>query len=340
MTNKSNPNDPYAKAGVNIDDGNALIKLIKSSVNATHNKSVMGGIGGFAGLYELNHQLKKPTLVACTDGVGTKVSLSKKYNTLGSVGQDLVAMCVNDMAACGATPLFFLDYFASSKLELKETATIIKGIAKACKKTNMALLGGETAEMPGHYTKGNFDLAGFAVGVVDKSKIISGQKIKTNHVILGIESSGPHSNGYSLIRKILSRDKPPSAVLKTLLKPTHLYTSMVNDVVKKNIKVSGIANITGGGITENIPRIIPKDLAADIDLNGWKFPKAFQWLQEKGKINNEDMLRIFNCGIGLAIILPLSEVKSLENLAGKYKFKTHRIGKIVKRTQGELTYLN
>ena len=340
MTNKSNPNDPYAKAGVNIDDGNALIKLIKSSVNATHNKSVMGGIGGFAGLYELNHQLKKPTLVACTDGVGTKVSLSKKYNTLGSVGQDLVAMCVNDMAACGATPLFFLDYFASSKLELKETATIIKGIAKACKKTNMALLGGETAEMPGHYTKGNFDLAGFAVGIVDKSKIISGKKIKTNHVILGIESSGPHSNGYSLIRKILSRDKPPSAVLKTLLKPTHLYTSMVNDVVKKNIKVSGIANITGGGITENIPRIIPKDLAADIDLNGWKFPKAFQWLQEKGKINNEDMLRIFNCGIGLAIILPLSEVKSLENLASKYKFKTHRIGKIVKRTQGELTYLN
>ena len=340
MTNKSNPNDPYAKAGVNIDDGNALIKLIKSSVNATHNKSVMGGIGGFAGLYELNHQLKKPTLVACTDGVGTKVTLSKKYNTLGSVGQDLVAMCVNDMAACGATPLFFLDYFASSKLELEETATIIKGIAKACKKTNMALLGGETAEMPGHYTKGNFDLAGFAVGVVDKSKIISGKKIKTNHVILGIESSGPHSNGYSLIRKILSRHKPPASVLKTLLKPTHLYTSLVNDVVKKNIKVSGIANITGGGITENIPRIIPKHLAADIDLNGWKFPKAFQWLQEKGKISNEDMLRIFNCGIGLAIILPLSEVKSLKNLTSKYKFKTHRIGKIVKRTQGELTYLN
>ena len=340
MTNKSNPNDPYAKAGVNIDDGNALIKLIKSSVNATHNKSVMGGIGGFAGLYELNHQLKKPTLVACTDGVGTKVTLSKKYNTLGSVGQDLVAMCVNDMASCGATPLFFLDYFASSKLELKETATIIKGIAKACKKTNMALLGGETAEMPGHYTKGNFDLAGFAVGVVDKSKIISGKKIKTNHVIVGIESSGPHSNGYSLIRKILSRHKPPPSVLKTLLKPTHLYTSMVNDVVKKNIKVSGIANITGGGITENIPRIIPKHLAADIDLNGWKFPKAFQWLQEKGKISNEDMLRIFNCGIGLAIILPLSEVKSLKNLTSKYKFKTHRIGKILKRTQGELTYLN
>ena len=340
MTNKSNPNDPYAKAGVNIDDGNALIKLIKSSVNATHNKSVMGGIGGFAGLYELNHQLKKPTLVACTDGVGTKVALSKKYNTLGSVGQDLVAMCVNDMAACGASPLFFLDYFASSKLELKETATIIKGIAKACKKTNMALLGGETAEMPGHYTKGNFDLAGFAVGVVDKSKIISGKKIKTNHVILGIESSGPHSNGYSLIRKILSRHKPPLSVLKTLLKPTHLYTSLVNDVVKKNINVSGIANITGGGITENIPRIIPKHLAADIDLNGWKFPKAFQWLQEKGKISNEDMLRIFNCGIGLALILPLSEVKSFENLAGKYKFKTYRIGKIVKRTQGELTYLN
>jgi len=340
MTSKSNPNDPYAKAGVNIDDGNALVKLIKSSVNATHNRSVMGGIGGFAGLYELNHQLKKPTLVACTDGVGTKVTLSKKYNTLGSVGQDLVAMCVNDMAACGATPLFFLDYFASSKLELKETAKIIKGVAKACKKTNMALLGGETAEMPGHYTKGNFDLAGFAVGVVDKSKIISGKKIKTNHVILGIESSGPHSNGYSLIRKILSRHKPPSSVLKTLLKPTHLYTSLVNDVVKKNIEVSGIANITGGGITENIPRIIPKHLAADIDLNGWKFPRAFQWLQEKGKISNEDMLRIFNCGIGLAIILPLSEVKLLKNLASKYKFKTHQIGKIVKRTQGELTYLN
>ena len=172
MTNKSNPNDPYAKAGVNIDDGNALIKLIKSSVNATHNKSVMGGIGGFAGLYELNHRLKKPTLVACTDGVGTKVTLSKKYNTLGSVGQDLVAMCVNDMAACGATPLFFLDYFASSKLELKETATIIKGIAKACKKANCSLIGGETAEMPNHYKGKNFDLAGFSVGVVEKKLII------------------------------------------------------------------------------------------------------------------------------------------------------------------------
>ena len=338
MTNKSNPNDPYAKAGVNIDDGNALIKLIKSSVNATHNKSVMGGIGGFAGLYELNHRLKKPMLVACTDGVGTKVALSKKYNTLGSVGQDLVAMCVNDMASCGATPLFFLDYFACSKLELNETATIIKGIATACKETNMALLGGETAEMPGHYTKGNFDLAGFAVGIVDRSKIINGKKIKTNHVILGIESSGPHSNGYSLIRKILSRNKPPSAVLKMLLKPTHLYTPLVNDVMKNNIKVSGIANITGGGITENMPRIIPKHLAADIDLNSWKFPNAFQWLQKKGKISNEDMLRIFNCGIGLAMILPLSEIKSLEDLARKYKFKTHRIGKIVKRTKSDLTY--
>jgi len=330
----------YKKSGVNIKAADKFVDFISTVSAKKRGKKKFSNIGGFGSITNIPGNIKQPRIVACTDGVGTKIEIANTLNKFDTIGIDLVAMSVNDLIVQGAKPLLFLDYISINKIDLKKLKAIIKGINKGCNQSECELVGGETAEMPGHYAKGNFDLAGFAVGVVDKSKIISGKKIKTNHVILGIESSGPHSNGYSLIRKILSRHKPPSSVLKTLLKPTHLYTSLVNDVVKKNIKVSGIANITGGGITENIPRIIPKDLAADIDLNGWKFPKAFQWLQEKGKISNEDMLRIFNCGIGLAIILPLSEVKSLENLASKYKFKTHRIGKIVKRTQAELTYLN
>ena len=307
MTSKTKPTDPYAKAGVNIEKGNELVDSIKASVNATHDRRVLGGIGGFAGLFQLGSKYKNPVLVGCTDGVGTKVALSQAHNKTHLTGQDLVAMCVNDMVTCGAEPLFFLDYFAASTLEPKSTAKIVKGIANACKKSNCALLGGETAEMPGHYAKNNFDLAGFSVGVVEKADLIDGKGIRPGHILLGVESSGPHSNGYSLIRSILKKHEAPNSIKQTLLKPTHLYPAPVLELIKKT-HVKGMAHITGGGLTENIPRILKSGLIANVNLSSWKFPKAFQWLQEKGKISEADMLRIFNCGIGMVCILDKSEI--------------------------------
>ena len=329
MTSKTKPTDPYAKAGVNIEKGNELVESIKASVNATHDRRVLGGIGGFAGLFQLGSRYKNPVLVGCTDGVGTKVALSQAHNKTHQTGQDLVAMCVNDMVTCGAEPLFFLDYFAASKLEPKVTAKIVKGIANACKKSNCALLGGETAEMPGHYAKDNFDLAGFSIGVVEKTNLIDGKGIKPGHVLLGIESSGPHSNGYSLIRSILKKHKAPESIMRVLLKPTHLYPAPILELIKKT-NVKGMAHITGGGLTENIPRILNNGLIAKINLSSWKFPKAFQWLQEKGKISQSDMLRIFNCGIGMVCILNNADVLKAKKILLNHKLRSYEIGSISK----------
>ncbi len=329
MTSKTKPMDPYAKAGVNIVKGNELVKSIKASVNATHDKRVLGGIGGFAGLFQLGTKYKNPILVGCTDGVGTKVALSQRHNKLHLTGQDLVAMCVNDMITCGAEPLFFLDYFATSKLEPKSTAKIVKGIAKACKKSNCALLGGETAEMPGHYLKNNFDLAGFSVGVLEKTKLIDGKSIKPGNILLGIESSGPHSNGYSLIRSIIKKHKAPDSILQALLKPTHLYPAPILELIKK-INVKGIAHITGGGLTENIPRILRSGLVAKVNLLSWKFPKVFKWLQEKGEISQADMLRIFNCGIGMVCIIDHTDLAKAQKVLSNHKLRTFEIGSIIK----------
>ena len=328
MTRKTKPTDPYAKAGVDIEKGNELVKSIKGSVNATHDKRVLGGIGGFAGLFHLGSKHKNPVLVGCTDGVGTKVALSQTYNKLHLTGQDLVAMCVNDMVTCGAEPLFFLDYFAASKLEPKNTAKIVKGIAKACKKSGCALLGGETAEMPGHYAKNNFDLAGFSVGVVEKGKLINGKRIKSGDILLGIESSGPHSNGYSLIRSIIKKHQAPKSIIHDLLKPTHLYPAPILELIKK-INVKGMAHITGGGLTENIPRILRKGLVAEINLSSWKFPRAFKWLQEKGKISQADMLKIFNCGIGMVCIVNKGDVADAQKVLSNHKLRTFEIGSII-----------
>ncbi|MDA8614324.1 phosphoribosylformylglycinamidine cyclo-ligase [Gammaproteobacteria bacterium] len=332
MTSKTKPTDPYAKAGVNIKKGNELVESIKASVNATHDPRVLGGIGGFAGLFQLGSKYKNPVLVGCTDGVGTKVALSQAHNKTHLIGQDLVAMCVNDMITCGAEPLFFLDYFAASKLEPKVTAKIVKGIANACKKSNCALLGGETAEMPGHYIKDNFDLAGFSIGVVEKKSLINGKDIKPGHILLGIESSGPHSNGYSLIRSILKKHKAPDSIIRVLLKPTLLYTSPVLELIKKT-NVKGMAHITGGGLTENIPRILKKGLVAKIALSTWNFPKAFQWLQAKGKISQSDMLRIFNCGIGMVCVLDKADVPKAQKILSAHKLRSYEIGCI---TTGDL----
>jgi len=339
MTTKTKPTDPYAKAGVNIEKGNELVHSIKASVNKTHDRRVLGGVGGFAGLFQLGSKYKNPVLVGCTDGVGTKVALSQAHDKTHLIGQDLVAMCVNDMVTCGAEPLFFLDYFAASKLEPKSTAKIVKGIANACKKSNCALLGGETAEMPGHYAKNNFDLAGFSVGVVEKENIIDGKKIKSGHILLGVESSGPHSNGYSLIRSILKKHKAPKAIMQVLLKPTHLYPAPVLELIKKT-NVKGMAHITGGGLTENIPRILKKGLVADIDLSTWKFPKAFLWLQEKGKISTSDMLRIFNCGIGMVCVLDKKEILKAQKILSAHKLRSFEIGKIIKGSLHERIQYN
>ena len=329
MTNKLKPIDPYAAAGVNIKAVNTFVDSIKKSVNATHDKRVLGGIGGFAGLFQLGDKYKNPVLVGCTDGVGTKVALSQANNKPNSIGQDLVAMCVNDMATCGAEPLFFLDYFAASKLEPKSHTQIVKSIAKACRLSNCALLGGETAEMPGHYVGNNYDLAGFSVGVVEKSKLINGKKIKAGQLLLAIESSGPHSNGYSLIRAIVKKKKPPQSIVNALLKPTHLYPVAIKELIKK-IDVKGMAHITGGGLTENIPRILKKGLLAQIHLSAWKFPKIFQWLQDSGKISQMDMLRIFNCGVGMVCVLDPNDASKAMQVLKKHSFNSFIIGSIQK----------
>ena len=335
-------NDPYKKAGVDIKAGNDLVDKIRKDVASTFDKNVLGGIGSFSGFYSLPKGFKNPVLVACTDGVGTKVALAQKNSSLGTIGQDLVAMCVNDMVTSGAHPLFFLDYFASSKLNVTETATVIKSIAKACKKTNCSLIGGETAEMPNHYIGNNFDLAGFSVGIVEKKLIIDSSKVRKNNIIIGIESSGAHSNGYSLINKLIKESKLSKSekvkLIKHALKPTHLYTNVILDLVKK-VKVKSIANITGGGLTENIPRSIPNTLSSEIYLSNWKMPVLFSTLQKLGKIQIRDMLRIFNCGIGMTLVIEPKDFDTTMKVISKHKFKGFMIGKVINKSSSEITFL-
>jgi len=335
-------NDPYKKAGVDIQAGNDLVNKIKKDVANTFDKNVLGGIGSFSGFYSLPKGFKNPVLVACTDGVGTKVTLAQENSSLRTIGQDLVAMCVNDMVTSGAHPLFFLDYFASSKLNVTETATVIKSIAKACKKTNCSLIGGETAEMPNHYIGKNFDLAGFSVGIVEKKLIIDSSKVRKNNIIIGIESSGAHSNGYSLINKLIKESKLSKSekmkLIKLALKPTHLYTNVILDLVKK-VKVKSIANITGGGLIENIPRSIPNTLSSEIYLSNWKIPVLFSTLQKLGKIQIRDMLRIFNCGIGMTVVIEPKDFDTTMKVLSKHKFKGFMIGKVVNKSSSEITFL-
>ncbi len=334
-------NDPYKKAGVDINAGNDLVNKIKGDVAKTFDKNVLGDIGSFSGFYSLPKGFKNPVLVACTDGVGTKVALAQSNSSLGTIGQDLVAMCVNDMVTSGAQPLFFLDYFATSKLNVAETASVIKGIAKACKKSNCSLIGGETAEMPNHYVGKNFDLAGFSVGIVEKRLIIDTSNVKKNHLIVGIESSGAHSNGFSLINKLIKELRSKSErkkLIKLALKPTHLYTSVILDLLKK-VKVKSIANITGGGILENIPRSIPKNLSSEIYLDNWKLPSLFQTLQSLGNIQMNDMLRIFNCGIGMTVIIDPKDLNTTMKVISQHKFKSYMIGKVVNKQSTEISFV-
>ena len=331
MTKEIIENDPYKLAGVDIDAGNSLVDQIKKSVAASHNKNVLDNIGGFAGMYELDKDIENPVLVACTDGVGTKVSLAQQYNDLSGIGQDLVAMCVNDLIVCGAKPLFFLDYYASSKLDVNEATTVVKSIADACVKSDCALLGGETAEMPGHYIDNNFDLAGFSVGCVSKDKIIKNDNVICGNVLIGIESSGPHSNGFSLIRKIIKESKvnkeEKNIIAKRCLEPTLLYPKLIMELIS-NYKINSLSHITGGGLTENLPRSIPDNLFVEIDTDSWEMPNIFKWLQENGNISDDDMYRIFNCGIGMVLFVDEDEELNISSRIKELKMNSFVIGKV------------
>ena len=334
MTKEIIDNDPYKLSGVDINAGNDLVEKIKEDVAASHNLNVLGNIGGFAGMYKLDRDIQNPVLVACTDGVGTKVSLAQEYKDLSGIGQDLVAMCVNDLIVCGAKPLFFLDYYASSKLDVDEASIVIKSISRACIDSGCALLGGETAEMPGHYVDNNFDLAGFSVGCVDEDKIITSASVEAGNVLIGIESSGPHSNGFSLIRRIIENSnatmEEKEEIAKKSLKPTILYPKLVMDLIE-NEKINSLAHITGGGLTENLPRSIPKDLSIKIDTGSWEFPDIFKWLEKEGDISKSDMYRIFNCGIGMVIFVDKDEVNIICERITKMGYKNFVIGELIKK---------
>jgi len=277
-------------------------------------------------------------MVACTDGVGTKVALAQEYGNLKGIGQDLVAMCVNDLIICGAKPLFFLDYYATSKLRVDEASIVIKSISKACIDSGCSLLGGETAEMPGHYIDNNFDLAGFSVGCVEEDKIISSENVSVGNLLIGIESSGPHSNGFSLIRKILNNYDGPQNFKEQMiieaLSPTLLYPKLILNILEK-YQVNSMSHITGGGLRENLPRSVPKNLSVEIDSESWQMPPIFEWLKSHGKILQHDMYRIFNCGIGLVLIVNEVDVDSIMKEISLNDFNSFIIGRVKEKNQKE-----
>lgn len=307
----------YRDAGVDIDAGDALVDRIKPLAKKTLRDGVLGGIGGFGALFEVPKRYKEPVLVSGTDGVGTKLKLAFDLNRHDTVGQDLVAMSVNDILVLGAESLFFLDYFACGKLDVDTAAAVVGGIAKGCELAGCALIGGETAEMPGMYPPGEYDLAGFAVGVVEKSQALDGKKtIAAGDVVFGLASSGAHSNGYSLVRKIIERAQPdmnaPFDGDKTLadvvMAPTRIYVKPVLATLAK-VAIKGMAHITGGGLLENIPRVLPENTVADIDGKSWPRPKLFQWLQAEGNVDEKEMHRTFNCGIGLVLVVAAADAE-------------------------------
>ena len=325
----------YRAAGVDIDAGEDVVERIKPLVARTYRKEVMAGLGGFGALFELAGHYKDPVLVSGTDGVGTKLKLAQMLNRHDTIGIDLVAMCVNDVLVQGAESLFFLDYFATGKLDVDTTVRVIGGIAKGCELAGCALIGGETAEMPDMYAPGEYDLAGFCVGAVEKSNLIDGSKVKTGDAIIGIASSGPHSNGYSLIRKIAARagnhfdmDLNGTTLADALMAPTTIYVKPILQLLGKQ-SVHGMAHITGGGLTENIIRVVPDDLGIALDSANWKMSAVFDWLQREGNVARSEMWRTFNCGIGFAVVVDKNEAdKTIENLRGLNLSATH-IGDVV-----------
>ena len=320
----------YKKSGVNISLANKLVKHISqvSKKNVKKRNSHKDEIGGFGSLFDIsNLKIKDPVIVSCTDGVGTKIDLARKFNKFDTIGIDLVAMCVNDLIVQGAKPLFFLDYIAVGKLDLIKTKKILKGIFKGCELSDCKLIGGETAEMPGIYSKNKFDLAGFSVGIVSKKKILNKNKVKKKDVILAVPSNGIHSNGFSLIRSILKKNKVPSNLKKELLKPTKIYSKEILKLAKKSL-INSAAHITGGGLVENLLRSVPKKFTLNLSLDKIKIPKIFKWLKSKN-ISDEEMMRTFNCGIGFCLIAERKNVSQIKKIFSK-SFKPYEIGYISK----------
>ena len=330
----------YAAAGVSIDAGDELVEKIKPAAKRTLIPGVLGSIGGFGALFEIGKEYKNPVLVSGTDGVGTKLMLAFALNRHDTVGQDLVAMSVNDILVQGAKSLFFLDYYGCGKLDVPTATRVVTGIAKGCELAGCALIGGETAEMPGMYPEGEYDLAGFAVGIVEKDEIIDGKSITPGDVVLGLASSGPHSNGFSLIRKVVevsgaSWDMPfdGATLADRALEPTRIYVKQTLAVMKQ-IKIKGMAHITGGGLLENIPRVLPENTQCVIEANSWKRPAIFDWLEKTGNIDRHEMHRVFNNGIGMTVIVSREDTDKAEAAFRAQGETVYRIGTIVERPEG------
>jgi phosphoribosylformylglycinamidine cyclo-ligase len=319
----------YREAGVDIDAGDALVEAIKPFARRTLRPEVLGGLGGFGALCEIPKKYRQPVLVSGTDGVGTKLKLAFALQRHDTIGIDLVAMNANDVLVQGAEPLFFLDYFACGKLEISVAEKVIKGIAAGCEQAGCALIGGETAEMPGMYPEGEYDLAGFCVGVVEKERILDGRRIAPGDVLLGLASSGAHSNGYSLIRKILERGKPPFDPLL----PTRIYVKPVLKLLE-SVPVKGLAHITGGGLVGNVPRVLPSGTRAVVGKNAWPRPELFKWLQQTGNVAEDEMWRVFNCGIGMVVVVPRDQVQAARTLLEREGETVYEIGAIEK-SKGE-----
>jgi phosphoribosylformylglycinamidine cyclo-ligase len=341
MTPTSNVSLSYRDAGVDIDAGDALVEAIKPFAKRTMREGVMGGIGGFGALFEVSKKFKEPVLVSGTDGVGTKLKLAFHLNKHDTVGIDLVAMSVNDILVQGAEPLFFLDYFACGKLDVATATDVIKGIAAGCEMAGCALIGGETAEMPSMYPDGEYDLAGFAVGAVEKSRLIDGSKIIPGDIVLGLASSGAHSNGYSLVRKIISVAQPDlnadfhgRKLADVLLQPTRIYVKPLLALIE-SLEVKGMVHITGGGLVENVPRVLQKHLTAVLHRDAWTMPPLFYWLQQHGGVADAEMHRVFNCGIGMAVIVSKENADAAIGQLRAAGETVTRIGEIRERVEGE-----
>ena len=339
--NSNNQSISYRDSGVDIEAGDALVEQIKPFAKRTMRPEVLGGIGGFGSLFEMPKKFKNPVLVSGTDGVGTKLKLAFELNKHDTVGIDLVAMSVNDILVQGAEPLFFLDYFACGKLEVGTAAQVIKGIAQGCEQSGCALVGGETAEMPGMYPAGEYDLAGFAVGCADKDNLITGQTISAGDVVLGLASSGAHSNGYSLIRKLIAKsgvdmnsDFHGKPFKDVVMAPTRIYVKPLLELMKK-VPVHALAHITGGGIVDNLPRVLAENLTAHIDGKSWPRPPLFSWLQEQGNVAEAEMLRVFNCGIGMIVIVAAADAKAAAETLRAAGETVWQIGSIAARADGE-----
>ncbi|WP_240098066.1 phosphoribosylformylglycinamidine cyclo-ligase [Thermomonas flagellata] len=343
MTPPSSPSPglTYRDAGVDIDAGNAVVERIKPLVRRTLRPEVLGGVGLFGGLFDLAGRFREPVLVSGTDGVGTKLILAKQLNRHDSIGQDLVAMCVNDVLVQGAEPLFFLDYFATGKLDVETTVAVVAGIARGCELAGCALIGGETAEMPDMYPPGEYDLAGFTVGAVEKSKLVDSSKLRAGDVLIGLASSGPHSNGYSLIRRILERAGSPldldlggTTLADALMEPTRIYVKPVLELLSRH-DIHAMAHVTGGALVEKILRVVPAPLGLDIDTSSWPRPAVFDWLQREGNVADAEMWRTFNCGIGYVLMADPADVAAIEADLDRLALPHWRIGQVTAPRDGE-----